>query len=366
MLDERILKREERAIVSLRTLYKSYGYLPYKMSKFEEYDMYATNKDFLVSDRIITFAGTDGRLLALKPDVTLSIIKNTRYEDGIKQKLYYNENVYRPSGSTGQYKEIMQTGIENIGDLDVCDLAEAIYLAAESLRLISEDFVLDISHMGVLCEVFDRVGCNETVRRRLTECIAAKSAHLIDSVCRECGIDGKYTELLTGLVALDGSFCEAVGALSEALGEGCEALTELSTLASLISDSDIKDKVRLDFSVVNNMNYYNGIVFSGFVPGICERVLAGGEYGGLLSGMGLSGRAIGFAVYLDLLSELDFETSEYDVDVLLLYDGTTPEVQVIRERARLIADGKSVCAQCSETVSFRYKETLDLRGKNYD
>ena len=60
MIDERILKNEERAIFALRSIYRKYGYLPYKMSKFEEYDFYAQNKDFLVSDSIITFNDTDG------------------------------------------------------------------------------------------------------------------------------------------------------------------------------------------------------------------------------------------------------------------------------------------------------------------
>ena len=77
------LKREERVLFQLRSLYQSYGYRPYKMSKFEEYDLYVRNKDFLVSDGIITFTDTDGRLMALKPDVTLSIIKNTRDTDNL-------------------------------------------------------------------------------------------------------------------------------------------------------------------------------------------------------------------------------------------------------------------------------------------
>ena len=72
------LKREERVLFTLRALYQRYGYAQYKMGKFEEYDLYVRNKDFLVSDGVITFTDTDGRLMALKPDVTLSIIKNTR------------------------------------------------------------------------------------------------------------------------------------------------------------------------------------------------------------------------------------------------------------------------------------------------
>ena len=88
-MSESILKTEEKISLELRALYKKYGYLPYKMSKFEEYDLYVQNKDFLVGDGVITFNDTNGKLLALKPDVTLSILKNAG-NDGAKQKVYYN------------------------------------------------------------------------------------------------------------------------------------------------------------------------------------------------------------------------------------------------------------------------------------
>lgn len=55
-----ILRSEEKAIFKLRSLYESYGYCQFKMSKFEEYDLYTRNKDFLVSDSIITFTDTSG------------------------------------------------------------------------------------------------------------------------------------------------------------------------------------------------------------------------------------------------------------------------------------------------------------------
>ena len=42
---ESILKNDERAILALRELYRQYGYLPYKMSRFEEYDLYLQNKE---------------------------------------------------------------------------------------------------------------------------------------------------------------------------------------------------------------------------------------------------------------------------------------------------------------------------------
>ena len=60
MMDESILKTGERAIFALRQLYRSHGYLPYKMSKFEELEYYIRNKDFLISDRFITFNDLGG------------------------------------------------------------------------------------------------------------------------------------------------------------------------------------------------------------------------------------------------------------------------------------------------------------------
>ena len=62
MIDESILKTGERAVFALRQLYRSHGYLPYKMSKFEELEYYIRNKDFLISDRFITFNDLGGKL----------------------------------------------------------------------------------------------------------------------------------------------------------------------------------------------------------------------------------------------------------------------------------------------------------------
>ena len=73
----------------LNRLYEQYGYRKFKMSRFEDYDLYAQNRDFLRQDRIITFTDADGALKALKPDITLSIMKSN---GGDSEKVYYNEN----------------------------------------------------------------------------------------------------------------------------------------------------------------------------------------------------------------------------------------------------------------------------------
>ena len=139
------LKPDEKACLQLRGLYEQYGYKKYKMGKFEEYSLYAENKDFLGSDKVITFTDLDGRLLALKPDVTLSIIKNTNATSESNEKLYYLENVYRESRESHTFKEISQMGLECIGRVEPYCIVEVISLAAESLNAISGDYILELS-----------------------------------------------------------------------------------------------------------------------------------------------------------------------------------------------------------------------------
>ncbi len=364
MINENLLKNDERAIFALRSLYKKYGYTPFKMSKFEEYDLYVGNKDFLVSDRVITFNDTDGRLLALKPDVTLSIIKNASDKKGVKEKVYYNENVYRVSGSTGQFKEIMQMGLETIGDIDVTDVYEVAYLALSSLNEVSSDFVLDISHMGILSAFLSEASSNELFKKELTELISNKNAHEIPAVCAKYGVSDNAESKLVTLAGLYGDMktvIEKLSPLCESVSSSI-ALSELKVLSFLLSKCEFADRIRFDFSVVHNMSYYNGIVFSGFLKGISEAALSGGEYGRLLERLGRDSRAIGFALYLDLLEGLTENKNDVDVDVLLLYDENTPATTVIDEKKKLTESGKSVSAQRDVPKDLRYREIYDMRG----
>lgn len=72
------LQPKERASFALRALYEAAGCRKYHMGRFEEYGLYQENRSFLSSEQVITFTDLDGRLLALKPDVTLSIAKTAQ------------------------------------------------------------------------------------------------------------------------------------------------------------------------------------------------------------------------------------------------------------------------------------------------
>ena len=365
MRENDILKNDEKAVFALRALYKEYGYLPFKMSKFEEYDLYVRNKDFLVSDSVITFNDTNGALLALKPDVTLSIIKNTTDRKGCKEKVYYNENVYRVSGSTHRFKEIMQTGLECIGDIDTYDILEVIYLAAKSLDTISSDFALDVSHMGVFKAVLDSTGKDDYFKKEFIRLVSEKNRHEASALLNEYDVDGDKSAKLLSFIDLYGT-PEKVIAELEAICTEAEAkasLDSLKMLWSLLSKTEFASKIKIDFSVINDMNYYNGIVFKGFLNGIPEGVLAGGQYDALMERMGRRSGAIGFALYLDLLEDLNKDSRGYDVDVLLLYSDKTDISRVFDRVRSLTSASLTVTAQKSIPEKLRYKMTENLDGE---
>ncbi|MBQ2877086.1 MAG: ATP phosphoribosyltransferase regulatory subunit [Clostridia bacterium] len=362
MLPENLLKNDERAMLALRSLYNSYGYRPFKMSKFEEYELYVRNKDFLVSDRVITFNDTDGRLLALKPDVTLSIIKNTRAGAYDKHKVYYNENVYRVSGTTGQFKEIMQMGLECIGDIDTTDVFEVVSLAAKSLATVSSDYVLDISHMGIISAFIAECERGSNFTRKMTALISEKNSHEVYTLCEQYGVPSEKADMLASLIGIYGERSSALKRLEPLCTseDAKAALCELASLDKLLTEHGITDKVRFDFSVVNNMNYYNGIVFKGFLAGISEGVLAGGAYDNLLRTMKQDRRGIGFALYLDLLEELEEEGDGYDVDVLLVYDSKAQASSVAAKKDELISQGLSVYSATNVPEKIRYKKIVKV------
>lgn len=300
--DESILKSDERAVYELRSLYREYGYTQYKMSKFEEYDLYSENKDFLVSDGVITFNDTNGKLLALKPDVTLSILKNFKDEENAVQRLYYNENVYRISETSHTYKEIMQTGLECIGDIGCDEVSEVVILALKSLALVSRDFVLDLSHVGLVTAILDGYGFEGERRRTALNAIVRKNGDALREICGE--------ELFGTVKCLIKNFNSAKDAL-EAVGAICKTEEsklysyELAEIYERAKKSGFGDKINIDFSIVDSAAYYSGAVFKGYIGGAETRILSGGRYDKLMRKMGRKSGGVGFAVYLDALERID-------------------------------------------------------------
>ncbi|MBQ8600376.1 MAG: ATP phosphoribosyltransferase regulatory subunit [Clostridia bacterium] len=361
-MSKSVIKKDEQAIFSLRELYRRYGYAQYKMSRFEEYDLYVRNKDFLVSDEVITFTDHTGRLLALKPDVTLSIIKNTEDRPGAVQKVYYNENVFRVAKGTHSFKEIMQAGLECIGDISGYEIAEVVLLAVRSLSLLNERYMLDLSHMGLVSAMLAESGLSEGGKSAALSFIHQKSGHELAALCEKEGVSGTK---LQALIDQCGTPKEVLAAMEPLMATEAEkaAFADFSALCEILTRSGHGKSVRVDFSVGNDMKYYSGVVFKGYLEGVPTGVLSGGQYDKLLQKLGRKSGAIGFAVYLDLLERLEKSNEEFDVDTLLLRTPDADPAALVKKAEELSAEG-SVLVVSALPEDVKYRRLIQFEGGN--
>lgn len=357
------LKPDERACLKLRGLYEQYGYKKYKMGKFEEYSLYVENKDFLGTDKVITFTDLDGRLLALKPDVTLSIIKNTNATVKCNEKLYYLENVYRESRESHTFKEISQMGLEYIGKVDAYCVTEILSLAAESLAAISQDYILEISHMSFVVELLESLQVPDHIKFKLLRLIRSKNADGLRKTAESIDLSELQIRSLCELPSLYGNVRETVKeakkiCLNSAMSK---SLTELEQAYEALEELDLAENIQVDLSIVNDIDYYNGIIFKGYVKELGKAVLSGGQYDQAMARIGKKVDAIGFALYLNEINRVAQEKKSYDVDAVLLYDCKEGAAVVAKAARQLQKQGLSVRAEKAEPENIRYRQLYRLQ-----
>ena len=258
----------------------------------------------------------DGSLKALKPDITLSIIKNN---SGDSEKVYYNENVYREMGGT--FKEILQVGVESVGQIDPYAEAEVIALAAKSLEILSEDYVLDLSDVSFIRCLLGGMNLSQGDQEQALALIAQKNAPGIQAMADRGILSAQDAQAIQELMGIYAPLKEGIAQAGRLArdNQSWEILRQLSVTASMLEAFGLNGRIRLDFSLVNSMDYYNGVIFQGFLPNIPFPALSGGRYDNLPRKMGKQVGAIGFALYMGRLEQYFSQERQYDADLLLTY-----------------------------------------------
>lgn len=362
------LKRAEAATLRLRSLYESYGYRKYRMGRFEEYSLYAANKSFLLSENVLTFTDLDGRLMALKPDVTLGIAKNTKADRESCEKVYYIESVYRESKESHTYKEISQMGLECMGGVDDCVIAEVLALAARTLADFETDYILKISNMDFVVGILEELPEDGACREQVLALLRRKNRGGLERYGRSAGFSEETLQKLLRVSTLYGDFKNV---LSEALDLADTpslkgTLERLSGLCGVLEIMGVSDRVRLDFSMINDTQYYNGIIFQGFLDGLARPVLSGGQYDGMMAKLGKAADAIGFALYLKELERLPEREQRYDVDALVLYEMDADllklcqAVESLRRQGLRVRMEKTIPADLRYCYLYRFDGRLSL------
>ena len=362
-LDFAMRRPEDKAMLLLRRLYELYGYRKYKVSNFEEYSLYLQYKSFLSGEKILSFTDLDGRLLAMRPDVTLSIIKNAHENE--TAKAYYIEKVYRESKESNTFKEINQMGLELMGKIDNYALAETVFFAHQSLQACADgtDYILELGHMGFVLGLLERLDLLPTEREEIIACLTAKSPHRLRAVMQDIGLSGADQQRLLCLAELSGPVLDVLQR-AEQICSGKrmqQALQELNNVYQALNEEEQKH-LRLDFSLLNATEFYDGILMNGYLAGLPRPVLSGGRYDSMMYNLGHNLGAIGFALYLDELERLPLPSREYDVDIWL--EATQAEAAGILAAVRKLTEqGESVRVADSLPLGLRARRHLRYTDK---
>lgn len=308
----------ENSIVSnLINIYERFGFKKIKLSKFEDYNLYNNNKDFLQTEHILTFMNLNGNLKSLRPDVTLSIVKKVLKDNEKEtQKIYYIEDIYKIVSN--EYEEIPQVGVEIIGKLNNYSNLEIISMAIESLKSINKNYILEISNIDFISAIFDEINLEENLKIEILNNIYLKNKHDLEKLLNK-NVDNKYKKYILSFIELSGNYKDILKKLksliiNKKMQKSYEELKSLSFVFELYNNFD---KILLDFSIESQLGYYNGIIFKGYIKESNDIILSGGRYDKLLNKFNSNKNAIGFAIYMDKLYEKN-KTSNF-IDILILY-----------------------------------------------
>jgi ATP phosphoribosyltransferase regulatory subunit len=353
-------QQEESILSALTELYKSRGLKKYKPSCFEEYSLYLDNKDFLISKNVITFSGSDGKLLALRPDVTLSVLSRTKADFDNCEKLFYTEKVYRQTESGGEFKEISQTGVEVIGKVDLACQTEIVTLIIKTLAIISDSYLLDISHMGFVDGLISSFNVSTDDKREFYDLLRYKNLHDFEQLAARCNLTKQQKEAFVSIVSIGGNLDEAVKQAEKcAINQQMkDAVNELKELTLILDSLGLSNSININFSIINDVDYYNGIVFNGYIEGVPHFVLSGGRYDKLCEKFGKNAQAIGFALYLGQL-ERYFKNDRTEVDYLIIYDDDS-QLQALKLANEYNNDGKKVRLARSKQKDCKCEKIIDL------
>ncbi|WP_407313051.1 ATP phosphoribosyltransferase regulatory subunit [Desulfosporosinus sp. SB140] len=293
-------------------------------------------------DSLYKFFDREGRILALRPELTIPIARlvSTRMRGAnLPLRLCYGADVFR--NTTVRYREFRQVGVELIGaDQELAD-AEVIALAVEAIACLGiKNYQFNLGHMGIFSGLMLEAGVDEGFQTKLEEALARKDMVGVERLVQNSGLPERVQELLLRLPHFHGG--EEI--LDEVLGWSTlptirEAVESLRRIYRYLSDFGVQGNVSLDLGILRGFSYYTGAVFEGYVAGIGFPVLEGGRYDALYADFGSSQPATGFAIHLGSMLELFPLPVIEGADILVF--GSDAK-QIIRQCQELRAQGKKV------------------------
>lgn len=358
------LNKKEKFIYKLRNLFEDYGYKNLSVNLLEDYESYSSG-DMIKDENILKLIHPNGKLYALRPDMTIPIAKRFAREgkkEELSHKVYYSDTVFRiKQDAYTSLSEINQMGVEALGTKDRIVDIEILTLVKEVLSTINETYHIDLSHTGVLTNLFKMGTFHKEDKEIIIDILGRRAESDLTAYLNKLDIDEDVKKAFILLTSLNGSIKTVLETIknTDVLKEFSEIIEELEELKDYLEVYNVA--VDLDFSISSNLKYYTGIIFKGYVPEISEAVLDGGRYDHLAKTFGENLPAIGFAVNLTEVLN-NFEEGNKPRGSIVFYENNDKAlietVKKLRNETGLVRLEKNIdlSEELYNRLKFEYKE----------
>lgn len=316
---------ERRRVQSALTeLFARRGYSEIITPEEEYYDLFAVTASAMKQEEMVKLLDRSGKICVLRPDCTAPIARvaaTTLKDMVLPQRFYYNQTVYRAGKEhMGQHREIPQCGIELIGAKGEKADLEVIATAVDALRACGlEHFHIELGHAGIFPAIASQLSMGAEELETMRELIEGKNYAALNDFLANYG-DQPGCRALQRLPYLFGGV--EVLDEAEALAGELPAIEHLRSLYHQLDQSGYGAYIRFDLGLVQNIDYYTGPVFRGYVEGAGEAVLSGGRYDQLCASFGRPAQATGFAINVDEVARCMTEPEPVKVMNVIHYEGS--------------------------------------------
>ena len=292
------------------SVFEGWNYEEVITPSVDYYDLFEQGMGQREAQRGFRFTDNDGRLLALRPDVTSSVARMAATllsERPRPLRFCYAAPVFRQQAqSPAEWRrENTQLGCELIGAGGKPADLEILRLAAEILSRLNlqSRYCITINNVEIFNGVAAQMNLTPAAREQFrclidTRAAAELQQFLQDYDSREGHAFSQPTQLTGTRKVIQTARQLITNARSVA------ALDSLDELWTEIESLGLQDLFEIDLGNVSSLDYYTGLSLKIFVHGAGTSVGRGGRYDGLTGSFGRAEPAIGFVLNLDALTEV--------------------------------------------------------------
>jgi len=292
------------------SVFEGWNYEEVITPSVDYYDLFEQGMGPREAQRGFRFTDNDGRLLALRPDVTSSVARMAATllsERPRPLRFCYAAPVFRQQAqSPAEWRrENTQLGCELIGAGGKPADLEILRLAAEILSRLNLQtrYCITINNVEIFNGVAAQMNLTPEAREQFRSLIDTRAAaelqqFLQDYDSREGHAFSQPTQLTGTRTVIQTARHLITNARSVA------ALDSLDELWTEIESLGLQNSFEIDLGNVSSLDYYTGLSLKVFVHGAGTSVGRGGRYDGLTGSFGRAEPAVGFVLNLDALTEV--------------------------------------------------------------